>query len=119
MKNLLFLLVAVCCCMFLSCSSAKVDVAGSIVITGIIYPVSGGKVLGTGAPTCWAMECGKGVRDKSFYQFVGEKELLDDLYEDGATATVRVLVKPDIKTDCLVGTVAEVIEIIEQRSKKD
>lgn len=102
----------------LSCSSTKVVPADAITITGKMNPVVGGKELKKSA--CWALESGgDDLRTLKYYQLVGDEELLEKIREEDALVTVRVVLKPSLKTDCPVGVVAELYEIVSMRSKRD
>lgn len=111
-----FSLVALCCG-WMSCAGTKVIPPDAFLITGKMNPVSGSKALKTDA--CWVMESGKDLRTLKYYQIIGPEELMEQLKEDDMQATVRVVPKPGVTTDCNVGTVVEVIEIVEARSKKN
>lgn len=104
---------------FVSCGSSRTIPPNTIVISGKMNAVSGGKVLGNASTTCWAMESGRDIRMLEYYQFIGSEDLLKKLYEEDAMVTVRVILRPDVKTECPVGTVAEVFEIMDIKSKKD
>lgn len=101
-----------------SCASAtKVIPPNTIVLKGRMNPVTGSKALKT--EQCWAMEVGSDITKLKYYQFIGEKDLLEKIYEEDAVVTVRALPRPDSITSCPVGTVMEIFEVVEMRSKKD
>ncbi len=88
----------------------------SFVVSGRINPVGGSKSLkGT---ECWVLECGSSdLRQLKYYQLSGEKEIMDRLHEEDMKVTVRIVERPDLSTSCNVGTMVEVLEIVEARSK--
>jgi hypothetical protein len=101
-----------------SCSSTKIVPANAITLTGKMNPVLGGKELNKSA--CWALESsGDDLRTLRYYQLIGDAELIEKLREEDALVTVRVVLKPELKTECPVGTVAELYEIVSMRSKRD
>jgi hypothetical protein len=65
------------------------------------------------------MESGTDLRTLKYYQIIGSDELMNQLKEDDMQATIRVVPKPGVTTSCTVGTIVEVIEIIEARSIKN
>ncbi|MFM7774347.1 MAG: hypothetical protein ACKOBV_07315 [Candidatus Kapaibacterium sp.] len=103
--------------LWMSCGSAKVIPPDAFVISGKMNPVSGSKALKTDA--CWVMESGKDLRTLKYYQIIGPDELMEQLKEDDMQATVRVVLRPGVTTNCTVGTVVEVVDIVEARSKKN
>jgi hypothetical protein len=100
-----------------SCAATKVIRPDAFVVSGKMNPVSGSKALKTDA--CWVMESGKDLRTLKYYQIIGSDELMNQLKEDDMQATIRVVPKPGVTTSCTVGTIVEVIEIIEARSIKN
>ncbi|MFN5865731.1 MAG: hypothetical protein ACK45R_01905 [Candidatus Kapaibacterium sp.] len=100
-----------------SCAATKVIPPDAFVVSGKMNPVSGSKALKTDA--CWVMESGKDLRTLKYYQIIGSDELMNQLKEDDMQATIRVVPKPGVTTSCTVGTIVEVIEIIEARSIKN
>lgn len=100
-----------------SCAATKVIPPDAFVVSGKMNPVSGSKALKTDA--CWVMESGKDLRTLKYYQIIGSDDLLSQLKEDDMQATIRVVPKPGVTTSCTVGTIVEVIEIIEARSIKN
>lgn len=100
-----------------SCASTKVIPPDAFVVSGKMNPVSGSKALKTDA--CWVMESGTDLRTLKYYQIIGSDELMNQLKEDDMQATIRVVPKPGVTTSCTVGTIVEVIEIIEARSIKN
>ena len=71
---------------------------GELRLTGImnLIPVEGG---------CWKFTA---ISGKS-YELVGST--LDSLHVEGATVTIRVRERPNLKSTCMVGLIAEVIGI--------
>ncbi|MFN9778093.1 MAG: hypothetical protein ACK54V_09625 [Candidatus Kapaibacterium sp.] len=100
-----------------SCAATKVIPPDAFVVCGKMNPVSGSKALKTDA--CWVMESGTDLRTLKYYQIIGSDELMNQLKEDDMQATIRVVPKPGVTTSCTVGTIVEVIEIIEARSIKN
>lgn len=100
-----------------SCAATKVIPPDAFVVSGKMNPVSGSKALKTDA--CWVMESGKDLRTLKYYQIIGSDELMNQLKEDDMQATIRVVPKPGVTSSCTVGTIVEVIEIIEARSIKN
>ncbi|MFN4768872.1 MAG: hypothetical protein ACK5JL_02435 [Candidatus Kapaibacterium sp.] len=100
-----------------SCAATKVIPPDAFVVSGKMNPVSGSKALKTDA--CWVMESGTDLRTLKYYQIIGSDELMNQLKEDDMQATIRVVPKPGVTTSCTVGTIVEVIEIIEARSIKN
>jgi hypothetical protein len=100
-----------------SCAATKVIRPDAFVVSGKMNPVSGSKALKTDA--CWVMESGKDLRTLKYYQIIGSDELMNQLKEDDMQATIRVVPKPGVTSSCTVGTIVEVIEIIEARSIKN
>ena len=116
MKQLFFLIIATT--LIIGCSTAKKAIPeNAIILTGKMNPVMGGKVLST--QSCWAMEVGKDLRSLKYYQFIGDINLLQQLFEEDVQATVKAVLRPEVKSNCEVGMVAEVYEIVELRTKRD
>ncbi|MCX8050909.1 MAG: hypothetical protein N3B17_03315 [Chlorobi bacterium] len=87
----------------------------AVVLTGRINPMLGpqGNVL------CWVLESGTDLRSLKYYVLTGPEELVSRLRHEDATVTLRAVVRNDVHTDCPVGTVAEVYEIIALRTPHD
>jgi len=119
MKHLIIIVCVVVSALFIeSCASAtKVIPPNTLILTGRMNPVTGSKALKS--EQCWAMETGQDLTKLKYYQFIGDKELLEKIYEEDAVVTVRALPRPESITSCPVGTVMEIFEVVSMRSKKD
>ncbi|MES2766727.1 MAG: hypothetical protein V4642_12705 [Bacteroidota bacterium] len=93
---------------FQSCATPK-NMEGAILINGTMnmLPMEGG---------CWILEVGN-IRNKEFYQLIGDESDLRKVQIEEAQVTVRVVPKPDMTTACQVGKVAELVEIVEVRTR--
>lgn len=101
----------------MSCSTARIVPKEAVTLTGRMNSVSGGKALK--GESCWAMESGGTVRNVVYYQFIGDKELLEKLHEEDAIVTVKAVILKDKEGACPIGVVAEVYEIVSLRSQKN
>ncbi|MCS7000706.1 MAG: hypothetical protein RML15_08800 [Bacteroidota bacterium] len=100
----------------IGCRTAPPPVpADAVVLSGRINPMMGP----SGAVLCWVLESGSDLRSLKYYVLVGREELMERLRQEDATVTLRAIIRSDISTDCPVGTVAEVYEIISLRTPKD
>ncbi len=101
-----------------NCASAvKEFPPDAFVVTGKMNPVSGSKAMKN--DECWVLEAGEDLRSLKYYQVVGPKEMVEQLHEEDMYVKIRVVSRPTVKTNCPVGAVVEVLEIIEARSKKN
>ena len=90
----------------------------SFVVSGKMNPMSGSKTLK--GQECWLLEAGSSdLRQLKYYQITGAKELTDRLHEEDMKVTIRVIDRPDVSPGCNVGTVVEVLDIVEARSKSN
>lgn len=72
-----------------------------------------------GTVLCWVLESGSDLRSLKYYALIGPDELLARLRHEDATVTVRAVVRNDVSTECPVGSVAEVYEILELHTPHD
>lgn len=86
-----------------SCASPK-NVPGAIFVKGVVRFIE----LGSG---CWVLETGDNIRDKKFYELTGEE--LDVIKINNADVQLWIVPKPDMASSCQVGTVAEIIDIVD------
>lgn len=91
--------------LFLGACATAVRTEGTIVVTGTVNKVAGGD-------DCWAIEVGKTVAEKKFYQLNGEERLVAKLHIQDARATVRILLDSTATPRCRIGTPATVVDII-------
>ncbi|MCX7929613.1 MAG: hypothetical protein N2663_02695 [Chlorobi bacterium] len=110
-----------CCVLVLtavlvSCRSAQPTVPpNAVILSGRINPMLGpsGQVL------CWVLEAGTDLRSLKYYALSGSEEIMRRLQQEDASVTLRAVVRSDVHTDCPVGLVADVYEIIELRTPHD
>ncbi len=72
-----------------------------------------------GTVLCWVLESGSDLRSLKYYALIGPDELLARLRHEDATVTVRAVVRNDVSTECPVGSVAEVYEILQLHTPSD
>jgi hypothetical protein len=92
-----------------SCATPK-NMEGAILVTGTmnLFPTDDGG--------CWVLEVGN-MRNKEFYQLIGDESDLRKVQVEEAQVTLRVVPKPAAEKKCLIGNVAEVVEIVEVRTR--
>ncbi|MDW8224797.1 MAG: hypothetical protein RMK93_02040 [Bacteroidota bacterium] len=106
-RRSLWCLVALSALLLLSDGCAGARPQGSVAeLHGVI------NLLRLDSRTCWILETG-GMRDKAFYELLGPDRLLRRLQQENLRARVRVILRPDQTPICGIGTVAEVVEILE------
>ncbi len=66
---------------------------------------------------CWVLQAGEELDDVQVYLLDGE--LLPELMTEGATVTLIIRPNPKAASVCQVGTVAEVLEIIDFDEPQD
>ncbi len=116
MKLFLSMLILSTVSLVMSCSTAKKEFpADAFVVSGKMNPVSGSKALKT--DNCWVLEVGTDLRQLKYYQIVGDKDMVERLHEEDMKVTIRVVNRPEVTTSCKIGSVVEVLEIIEARSQ--
>ncbi len=115
--KILSVLVFVCSLVFCSsCTTVKKEFPPeSFLVSGKMNPVAGSKSLKTA--DCWVLEAGSDIRNLKYYQIMGDKELVNRLHEEDMKVTIRVLNRPDVPPVCNVGSMVEVLDIVEARSK--
>jgi hypothetical protein len=86
-----------------SCASPK-NVPGALFVKGVVRFVE----LGSG---CWVLEAGDNIREKKFYELTGSD--LDDIKINNAEVQLWIVPKPDVASSCEVGTVAEIIDVVD------
>ncbi len=91
-----------------SCASPK-NVPGAIFVKGVVRFIE----LGSG---CWVLEAGDNIRDKKFYELTGSD--LDDVKINDAEVQLWIIPKPEVASSCEVGTVAEIIDIVDVKKAR-
>lgn len=86
-----------------SCVSPK-NVPGAIFVKGVVRFIELG-------PGCWVLETGDNIKDKKFYELTGNE--LNDIKINNAEVQLWIVPKPDMASSCQVGTVAEIIDIVD------
>ncbi|GBD06017.1 hypothetical protein HRbin20_01618 [bacterium HR20] len=97
------------------CRSAQPIPSDAVLLTGRINPMLGPR----GTVLCWVLEVGSDLRSLKYYALVGSEEMMAQLRREDATVTLRAVIRSDLHTDCPVGSVAEVYEILELRTPSD
>lgn len=94
---------------FQSCATPK-NIEGAILVSGTmnLFPTDDGG--------CWVLEVGN-MRNKEFYQLTGDESDLKKVQVEEAQVTVRVAPKTDAPTACQIGKIAELVEIVEVRTR--
>lgn len=97
------------------CRTAPPIPSEAVTLTGRINPMLGpqGQVL------CWVLEVGRDLRSLKYYVLTGPEDLMERLRQEDATVTLRAVVRSDVHTECPVGTVAEVYEILTLHTPTD
>jgi hypothetical protein len=95
--------------MLQSCATTK-NMEGAILVTGTmnLFPTETGN--------CWVLEVGN-MRNKEFYQLTGDEDDLKKVQKEEAQVTLRVVPKPGAQKTCEIGNVAEIVEIVEIRTR--
>jgi len=97
------------------CRSAQPIPSDAVLLTGRINPMLGPR----GTVLCWVLEVGGDLRSLKYYALVGSGEMMARLRREDAAVTLRAVIRSDLHTDCPVGSVAEVYEILELRTPSD
>jgi hypothetical protein len=87
-----------------ACASTTVNTEGTIVVEGTMGPTIGGG-------NCWVLESGTKVKEKTFYNLMGDPALLQKVHRDGARVSVRIRLMDAATNDCPVGTPAQLVEV--------
>lgn len=97
------------------CRTAPPIPPDAVTLAGRVNPMLGpqGQVL------CWVLEVGQDLRSLKYYVLTGPEELMERLRQEDATVTLRAVVRSDVHTECPVGTVAEVYEILTLHTPTD
>lgn len=91
-----------------SCASPK-SVPGAVFVSGVVRFVE----LGAG---CWVLETGESFRDKTFYELTGED--IGEVQFNNAEVQLWIVPRPETPSSCQVGTVAEIIDIVDVRKSR-
>ncbi len=97
------------------CRTAQVIPPDAVVLHGRINPMLGPQ----GTILCWVLEVGNDLRSLKYYALVGDERLMEQLRREDATVTLRAVIRSDLHSECSLGTVAEVHEILELRTPSD
>ncbi|RMF32604.1 MAG: hypothetical protein D6747_08870 [Chlorobiota bacterium] len=97
------------------CRSAQPVPPDAVVLKGRINPMLGPR----GTVLCWVLEVGGDLRSLKYYALVGSEALMAQLRRDDATVTLRAVIRSDLHTDCPIGSVAQVYEILELHTPSD
>lgn len=90
--------------LLIACATTTVNTEGTIVVEGTMGPTVGGG-------NCWVLESGTKVKEKTFYNLMGDPALLNKVQREGARVSVRIRVVDAATNDCPVGTPAQLVEV--------
>lgn len=115
-RSLVFLLITLGSLLIGSgCRSAQSIPPDAVLLHGRINPMLGPR----GTVLCWVLEVGKDLRSLKYYALVGSEEMIAQLRREDATVTLRAVIRSDLHTDCPVGSVAYVYEVLELHTSSD
>jgi hypothetical protein len=97
------------------CRTAQMIPPDAVVLHGRINPMLGPQ----GTVLCWVLEVGNDLRSLKYYALVGDERLMERLRHVDATVTLRAVIRSDLHSECSLGSVAEVHEILELRTPSD
>lgn len=104
MTNHVPIIVVLAAAILAACAST-VDRSGSVLVTGRMDRTPG-------IDSCWILEAGTGVRNKTFYQVQGTESLMRRLRKRGSTVSVYLAIDSAATGPCPVGTVATVRDVV-------